>query len=188
MAIEFKVDFSQLEKLIETMKKYPDRLKKSLAGGLNKYTAEIVELIIQEYARQTGQNESDARAQITIDRATPDDLTTQIEQLAAFGWASPGEVSAGTLVKIVTTEDERVCEICQNAAEDSPYTVAEINRLREKWKHFHGAPGFTRTNLIHPNCRCVLQPWRTRDQTTGKIRQGPTSPDLFRSRSFKNPT
>ena len=49
------------------------------------------------------------------------------------------------LVKIVTMEDELVCQACEDAADDSPYTLEEAQAKLP----------------IHPNCRCLLQPFES---------------------------
>jgi hypothetical protein len=172
VSIEFRVDFRHLVQRIVELRQLPEQLTKSLAQGLNKYSEELVELIVMEFARQTGQSESDARQQVSVEkRATPNDLSTEIAQdFAGLGWSSPGQVSAGTLVNIVTMDDGNDCPICQDYAARSPYSLAEIASIRKKWEHYAGhAGGDTRTNLIHPNCRCVLQPWRRRDPVTGRF-------------------
>jgi hypothetical protein len=52
------------------------------------------------------------------------------------------------MVKVVTMGDDDVCEKCQQAADDSPYTLEEVYQIR----HDTGGDGC----LIHQNCRCGL--------------------------------
>jgi hypothetical protein len=47
-------------------------------------------------------------------------------------------------------EDEKVCQFCQDAAADSPYTMEEA---MAKQQHYD------MQGYLHPNCRCFLQPY-----------------------------
>ena len=79
----------------------------------------------------------------------------------------------------MTTGDGHDCEICNDVAENSPYTIEEVEQMATKWAGFEGAGGpGVRTNLVHPNCRCLTQPWtaaRRMPITMGEGRGAPSA-------------
>jgi hypothetical protein len=61
------------------------------------------------------------------------------------GWSSEGEQE--DLVEWVTAQDDKVCQACEDAADESPYSIDEAQALIP----------------LHPNCRCSVTPWFTNE-------------------------
>ena len=71
-------------------------------------------------------------------------------------------------------------QVCAQAAENSPYTVEDINTLAAKWKDLqppHLAAG-EMTNLIHPYCRCRTMPWIQSRRLNVQFATTPPSPPV----------
>ena len=103
----------------------------------------------------------------------------QLGAALAEAAATTPSISSSCL-QIVTSGDGTVCEICAHAAENSPYTVEDINMLAAKWKDFqppHPVVG-ERSNLIHPNCRCRTVPWDASRQQNVTFASAPSSPPV----------
>ena len=113
------------------------------------------------------------RQRVIIVRATPNSLEYDMDfsQVIAGdqSWQRPwaerdqSNFDQDTLVKIITQDDGYDCQLCKDAAADSPYTMAQILDLQSKWADYvpptpNIHPGVI-TNLIHPRCRCLTQPW-----------------------------
>jgi hypothetical protein len=81
------------------------------------------------------------------------------------------------------------CPVCQQEAA-VPHTVLDIQNMQAKWANFPGsttgpAPG-ARSNLVHPNCRCTVQPWLSTSRMPPTAGQSRTPPDLFNMRDMTN--
>lgn len=149
----------------------PPRLAPALARSLNAFGEEATRAMAQQLAAQYDLEPGAVMNLIVVRRASPGSLKYEADASAVARadtqWLRPweerdkAEFEKDTLVKIVTAGDEHDCEVCAEIAEHSPYTTSEVKKMAEKWAHWHGSSSgsFTRTNLIHPNCRCTTQPW-----------------------------
>jgi hypothetical protein len=172
MTAQLRVKAQDILKWARYLDQVPRQTRPAVARAINEYGDSVVESTAQAIAGRTGLDAHEIRSLIEIKRATPDNLTWEMDASAVATppsdwerpWAkrSDQNFQQQTLVKIVTSGDDHTCEICEEAAAKSPYTLEEINQLSKKWQHWQPAAGFAgeRTNLIHPNCRCVIQPWR----------------------------
>jgi hypothetical protein len=173
MTVKIKVNADDLLKWSRYLDEIPKRTRPALAKAMNDYGNGVANSAAQVIAGQTGLDVHDVRSQIQIKPATSSDLTWKMDasKVAKHGdddWERPWDKRSDkdfqkeTLVKIVTSGDEHTCEICEDAASKSPYTMEEINTLAMKWKHWDPPTGSSaaRTNLLHPNCRCAIVPFR----------------------------
>ena len=170
MTVRISVKADALLKWSRYLDEVPKRTRPAIARAINDYGHGVLESTAETIAAQTGLSVTDVRNQIRVKQATTNDLTWSLDatQLGKpKDWERPWNKRGGknfdqdTLVKIITSGDESTCEVCEEAASRSPYTMDEINNLMAKWKHWEPEVGAgARTNLLHPNCRCVLQPWQ----------------------------
>jgi hypothetical protein len=172
MTTNIKIDSSALLRWARYLDEVPRSSKAAVARAMNDYGRGVAESKAQVIAGQTGLDVHEVRALIEVEEATPERLIWKMDASAIVpppqDWERPWDARSNknfeqqTLVKIVTSGDDHTCEVCQEAADKSPYTMDEINALAGKWQHWQPAAGIVgeRTNLIHPNCRCILQPWR----------------------------
>jgi hypothetical protein len=170
--INVNIDFEDLLKWGRFMETVPRKTPAALARALNTVGDNVLRTSVEYLSDSTGLATNDIEPMITVHRATPSNLEWSMDASAITlnpspnwqrPWESPGDNTFNTnqLLNIVTSGDDTVCPICEQAAENSPYTVADINALAAKWANYtppHPVVG-ERTNLIHPNCRCVTQPW-----------------------------
>lgn len=171
--IEVSVKTDEILKWARFMQEIPKRTPRAIANSLNAAGDEILRQSIDYLADMTGLDVPDVQNAIAVRRATPSRLEWSMDASAITleespNWERPWESSSGDksfksqqLLKIITSEDFKVCPVCEEAAENSPYTPEDINKLAAKWKDYeppHPVEG-PRTNLVHPNCRCVTVPW-----------------------------
>jgi hypothetical protein len=167
-----EVDASDLLKWARYLDSLTVRIPVALARGLNAYGELSVRSMASQLADQYGLEAGAIMNLIVVRRATPGRLKFEADASAVTRadaqWLRPWEerdkstFEQDTLVRIVTVGDRFDCEICAEMAENSPYTLREVNAMAQKWGHWHGGGGAAsgaRTNLIHPNCRCTTQPW-----------------------------
>lgn len=170
--MNIEVDVSDLLKWARYFDKIPRESNAALARALNTVGQNVAENMASYLSDATGLNKLDVAEMFEVHQASPDDLEWSLDTSRVMGqngsrpWETRDTTTFDqqTLVKVVTLEDGHDCDICNSVAEESPYTLAQISDMRAKWANFtpsdHGpAPG-ERTNLVHPNCRCVLQPWQ----------------------------
>jgi hypothetical protein len=151
----------------------PKRTRPAIARAINDYGEGVADGTAAAIAEETGLDPHEVRALIDIKEATADHLVWEMDATAAApppqDWQRPWDTRSNkafeqqALVNIITSGDDHTCEICEEAAEKSPYTMDEINQLAAKWKHWEPPAGVvgTRTNLLHPNCRCAVVPFRS---------------------------
>lgn len=166
----------QWARYIETI---PQRTKAAAARAINAAGEEVVIGMATQIADKADLPVHEVAALIEVREATPQRLIWEADASniapPSHDWSRPMASRAGkqfqkqTLVNIITSGDRWTCEVCEKAAEEGPYTQGEIDRMVEKWKDFQPAtgpaPGF-RTNLVHPNCRCVLTPFTPKRRLT----------------------
>jgi|ERR1035437_1626046 hypothetical protein len=160
--IEVTIDATDLNKWSAYFSNIPKQTKAGLARALNKVGEGTAHGAAQFIANQANLDVNAVYQKIAITQATPDSLEWSMDASAisppSLDWSRPwGERDSNatfdqdTMVKVVTMDDENVCEKCQQAAIDSPYTLKEVYQIR----HDTGGDGC----LIHQNCRCGLAPW-----------------------------
>ena len=173
MSASFKVASTDLLKWARYLDEVPRQTKAAVSRAINDYGRGVVDAKAQAMADELGLDVHDVRSLIEVREATPQNLrwemdATKVVKRSPEDWARPWASRSDknfqepTLLKIVTSGDDHTCEICEEAALKSPYTVEEINQLAARWKHWEPPGGLAgaRTNLLHPNCRCVTQPWQ----------------------------
>jgi hypothetical protein len=183
-----EVDSEDVLHWARLMQNVPRRTKAAIARGLNTVGDNIVREAIQYHSDTTGLDPTELERLIIVKKATPDDLTWSLDQSALVSntewsrpWASPddGTFDQATLVRVVHSGDEHVCEKCIEVADHSPYTLAEVKALNP-----YGADFGSGTNLVHPNCRCMTQAWQaTRVLPVAVVGSG-APPELFTMRQL----
>jgi len=145
-------------------------LRPACARALNAFGVQVVRSMASTIAESRGLEVGAVAELIRVREATASDLTWEADASSvvspAVEWHRPwdarstAEFEKQALVKIVTTGDGRDCDLCNDVAENSPYTLDEVEHMAAKWAGFKGAGGSgVRTNIVHPNCRCITQPW-----------------------------
>jgi len=177
--LSFTADVSELLRLGELIEDIPKTSKPAVTAALNDFAQEQAKKAAEIIAGYTGMDVADVLEQIDVTLATPDNMTIQVDASAMADvlyvgnrlsreWVGRDDSTfqQNTLVRIVTQGDGRDCDICNEAAENSPYTMAEIANMQAKFAAFQAMyPDWTpgpgdRSNLIHPNCRCAIQSWK----------------------------
>ena len=194
MTARISINADDLLRWARYLNEVPKRTRPAVARAMNDYGRGVVDSTAQAIAGETGLSAYDVRSMIEVKEATADDLTWKMDATAVAkseDWERPwdkredGGFDKNTLVKIVTSGDETTCEICQEAAEKSPYTMEEINALSARWKHWEPDAGLgARTNLLHPNCRCSLQPWQQTRRVSVKFGGKGAPPELLNARQL----
>jgi hypothetical protein len=172
MSVLVKANFDALLKWSRYLDEVPKRTRPAIANALNDYGRGVARSKAEAVAAETGLDPDDVLNLIEVDEATADNLVWKMDASKVAtpppDWERPWEKRSDsafqqqTLVKIVTSGDATTCEICRDAASKNPYTMEEINTLAAKWQHWEPEAGIVgeRTNLLHPNCRCIIQPWQ----------------------------
>lgn len=171
--MDIDIDASSLLKWAGILEGLPRANRPAIATALNQLGDGILSELAENYAAATGLDATDVRAQIQTQEARPDSLHWSADasalKLTGDDWSKPWTVNTDNtfaqpmLLSIVTSGDECVCPICEAAAENGPYTPDEIAALAAKYADYVPPQSVTgeRTNLIHPNCRCVVQNFRS---------------------------
>ena len=188
--MKFEVDTDDLLKWARFGNMVRPKTKKAISSALNTVTDNVVAVAAKMLAQETGLDEDDVRELIIVKEATPDDPTVYIDMShvapdpSSRDWDDQrndanSPFAQGTLVKLVTQEDSKVCELCLEAASNSPYTIEEINSMNP-W-----ATG-TGIDIVHKNCRCAVQPWTATRQLPVRVTEfGATAPpELFTMREL----
>ena len=173
---------------------FDDVSKKSpeiLSGALNSVGDDVVRISVDYFAEATGLDAADVRPMLEVHPASPGNLRWVMDASAVVlkdspnwerPWDKPGDdtFSQQQTLAIVTSGDARVCQVCAQAAANSPYTVEDINVLAAKWKDWHPPqPGAGEmTNLIHPYCRCRTVPWIQSRRLNVQFATTPPSPPV----------
>ena len=209
--IEVSVKTDEILKWARFLQEIPKRTPRAIANSLNAAGDEILRQSIDYLAEMTGLDAPDVQNAIEVKKATPSNLEWSMDASAITleespnwerPWDKPGDKTfqSQQLLKIITSEDHKVCPICEEAAENSPYTPEDINALAAKWKDY--TPPYPvegpRTNLLHPNAvlegsrfigyghvtemvRAVFSADAVRTETTvGGFTIGPNHPVLTR--------
>lgn len=152
------IDTSSLQRFIGELRRAD--LKSGIADGLNMVGDAVRREVTESIAVQAGLTPSQVAWVIDYSPATGKRLRYDIrvrekdlQDILSRGgreWQTRQRDFDEKLVNVLTMRDDRVCPICEQIAEDGPYSIAEINHL----KVLH--PHFLRTDL---NCRCQLVPF-----------------------------
>ena len=179
MAFEaYHVDAGDLLRWASYLEDIPVVTNPAIARALNDYGHGVAERVAAKIAEKGDLPASEVLHLLKIREATPRRLVWELNAGNFFPpsgdwsrpWAERREkgFEKQTLVKIITMHDKLSCEICEDYAEGGPYLMAEIDEMKAKHANFlrehpdwRQGPGF-RTNLIHPNCRCMLTPFASR--------------------------
>lgn len=190
--IEIKIQVDDLLKWGAQLEEFGKETPIMFSRVLNKLGGSALQTSTDYLSAQTGLDSVDVRNAIQVHEASPQDLMWSMDARSITlepspnwerPWQKPGDntFNAQQLLQIVTSGDSTVCEICARAAENSPYTVEDINMLAAKWKDFqppHPVVG-ERSNLIHPNCRCRTIPWAASRQQNVTFASAPSSPPVL---------
>lgn len=173
--MQLKVDASDLLKWARYYENIPRVTKPALARALNTYGNGVVQEVVRVVSDQNGWDPDAVRQRIVTTEADPQHLEYSMDaSLVTVGnaqtdwsrdWSNrdTSNFDQDTLVQIITSGDACVCPVCEQVAEDGPYTMQQLNDMQAQWACYvpptpNIAPGVI-TNLVHPRCRCVAQPW-----------------------------
>jgi|SRR5215831_3594980 len=174
--VQLYVDITDLLHWARFLAELPRHTPPAIARALNIYGDEIVHAVVESIAQRTDLEEHAIRMNVYVKEATPDDLVWEMDATAMLpgpqDWARPwdgrntNQFDNDTLLKVVTQADltggdAGVCDVCLDVAQNSPYTQQQIAEMQAKWADYTPPVSVqgTRTNLVHPNCRCITQPW-----------------------------
>lgn len=174
MAIRVDINARDLVKFTQNTDKVPkSQIGVAASKALNKVGDKLIDEVVTAVVTQTGLKSDVVRRNIDVSRATPDKLQYKIDATRALveapasrpmpgarrfktGRKSDDYFYAEELVNIVTMEDEIVCPICDELAQDGPYPIAEARELIP----------------AHPHCRCVVEYARPRRELPVSFRKG----------------
>lgn len=159
--IKMKVVQDDLLNFIGFMGTAGQRTKSALVKSLNETGTALVQKLVTGIADEMGVPVHDVQDQIRVRKATPGELEFSADLSDVYendmssrdvprSRRDPQEreretepFAPGALVSIITAGDEKVCQICEEAAEEGPYTIEEARRLVPH----------------HPHCRCAVIPF-----------------------------
>jgi HEAT repeat protein len=169
--LSVNIETSALLKLAKTLSKKQAAVSVAAARALNNIGNEVVEEVIQSVMEQTGLDDAQVRKSVSVTRATRENLNFRINASKALIEEPETRPMAGRrqftrrpdtyfrqneLVNIVSMGDDKVCMICQDLEENSPYTIEEA-----------------RAHIpAHPHCRCLVQNARQRRDLPVEIKKG----------------
>lgn len=171
--MKIRVRADDLLKWSRFLNELPRRTKPAIARALNSYGNGVVNEVVKQIADKNSWDPDDVRSRIMVKQASPQDLTYTMDASLVVpqsqAWNRPfptrddSAFEQNTLIKIVTVDDGYDCDICRQIASEGPYTLQQVNQMQAKWADYvpptpNLHPG-TITNLVHPRCRCMTQPW-----------------------------
>jgi hypothetical protein len=183
--IHFSVDTKDLLRWSRYLTTIPKRTKPAIAKAMNTLGDHVVQTTALQISDKTGMTVSDVIASIVVSRASPSNLVWEMDATAVALPANPDNrnwdsrddsiFAEGQLVKIIANDDS--CDICQQAQEDSPFTIEQVRDMQAKYANYVPSKPVEgpRTNLLHPNCRCAVEPWRATRQFPVVVTQGNTT-------------
>lgn len=147
----FTKDLQRIWKVLETRK---TKLLGAAAKMLNNIGDKTKQEMAYMISSQTLIPAETVLNSITVKRASSGDLNYHIDATKAFIGMETRPMGSGSkfkqrpegyfhpkeLVNIVSMEDDKVCEICQEAVEHGPYTIEEAQAMLP----------------LHPHCRCLV--------------------------------
>jgi hypothetical protein len=200
------LDTTDLLRWARYLESMPAKLGPALARGLNAFGDEATQAMAKNLAAKYDLEAGAVMNLLVVRRASPGHLKYEVDGSAVAKtdprWLRPWEerdqsaFEQDSLVKVVTLGDEFDCEVCEQVAENSPWTAREIAQNQGKWTQMfdggggtgrhragHGLVG-TRTDLIHPNCRCVTRPWTSTRRMKMTFAESGAPPELLTVRQF----
>lgn len=199
------LDTSDLLRWSRYLEDLPPKLGPALASGLNAFGDEATHAMAQSLADRYDLEAGAVMNLLVVRRASPGNLKYEVDGSAVAKtdprWLRPWEerdkstFEQDTLVKVDTVGDEFDCEICEQVSKNSPWTMREITQNQGKWtelfdahgahggKTSHGAVGI-RTDLVHPNCRCITQPWTSTRRMKMTFAESGAPPELLTARQL----
>jgi hypothetical protein len=172
MGDSYSVDARELLNWANYLEEIPKVTSQAIANGLNNYGEIVARQAAEEYAEKSDLQASEVYNSIVITPATArrlewrmdlSALKASTEDLARpIGGRADNQFRDQELVTIVMTHDARgPCEVCEEAAAMGPYTQAQIDIIAHRWRDFNPPRPVQgeRTNLLHPNCRCIVTPY-----------------------------
>lgn len=189
--IHVQIETDDLLKWAGYFDELPKKTPAAIARALNSVGGNVLEISVDYFAEGSGLDAVDVRPLIEVHEATAGSLRWMMDASAVTlvdspnwerPWDKPGDntFAQQQLLQIVTSGDGQVCEVCAQAAVNSPYTVEDINKLAAKWKDFqppHLVSG-ERSNLLHPQCRCQTVPWIQSRRLNVQFATTPPSPPV----------
>ena len=197
MIPSYEVDADDLLKWARYLDKISKSTNIAIADALNDYGAGVVRRAAIVIARKGDLSPSEVMNWIEVKEATPRRLEwsmdaskfapPSLDWSRPFGGRDTKQFEKQILVNIVTLHDKFVCEKCEEAAEKNPWTMAQIDVMKQQWKDWKPAtgpaPGF-HTNLIHPNCRCVITPFASKRRLPVTFGEHAAKEELFTARQL----
>jgi hypothetical protein len=181
--IRIDIDASDIQRFIQEFRHLSDEVKRAGRDALNEVGDEMTTRTVRELALNTGIGPHHAWQFVKRTRATLRNLLYEVrlnnELIEQEGRGAPLErtfeerisntFKEGILVRVMTAEDNAVCEICQDIAEQGPYSLEEIRKLKARHPHFLS------TAL---NCRCKLSPAKFTRRLPVTMKEGKATFDV----------
>lgn len=174
----FTIDTSKLLDFVRKLKRIDS--KSVVADTLNELGNSVKHRVITNIVNQTGLDYSKVEQVVQLSPATGRRLNIRIRirekalqdalgEQKAMGrkWEKPNREFDEKLVNVRTMRDDKVCPVCEQIAEEGPYSLEEINRLKIVHPHFLNT---------HFNCRCQLVPFAPKKRL--EMTQSSIIPDL----------
>lgn len=155
--MKLNIDASDLLRFTRVAEKIERENKTAIARALNSVGNGVVRELTFKMAKSHGVSPERVASLITTQQASANRHLFRISVksgLPEAGTELPrrhDEFEEGQLVIVVTAGDDKVCQVCQDIAENSPYTIEQARALIP-----HGGP------LGDHECRCAIQPYVSR--------------------------
>jgi hypothetical protein len=176
--MRFEVDASDITNFVSRMQNWPTHLETVQVSALNEVGDGVARQVVNTIADHTGlMYESASRFvqttpatvasrtyEIRVRQAMIEGEMTSREGLPRRDWLTRDNdtFNSDMVFTVVTAKDDKVCLICQEIAENGPYTIEELNALRSEHPHF-----LTR----ELNCRCATTPFRPERRLPVRMRE-----------------
>lgn len=184
--LQMDVDLSGLLHFARFLEDLAEETPYAVARALNAAGEEVLTGVVHDIADNTGMDTGTVRNAIVVYQADARNpawsfdasaLSTQKRGDRPWVTRDSSLFDADELYKIVTYLD--CCPVCEEIAADSPFTGEQIADFAAKWANYQPpTPNILVgeiTNLLHPRCRCVTQPWVGHRRITAQFgRHGPS--------------
>lgn len=179
MTLRVSFDTNELLRFTRRVADTDKLIHRTMLASLNEVGDATVERIALSISRETGLDVERSRRLITVQRASSSRAEYRIavdyrgaeDDRLSRGKVNQRELAsrdrnafkAEMLVNVVTAGDNNVCPICEQIAEEGPYSPDELAKLKSIHPHFLN-PTF--------HCRCALVPFRPRSRLQLRSRSG----------------
>jgi hypothetical protein len=166
--MDIKADISALLRFAKLLGQVPTHTKTNVARAINAAGNNIMLATARKIANKLGVAVEEVVAKIRVTEATANkwrwEMDTSEVTPPSGDWDRPWdrpaqeqvqEAEHDVLVSIVTAKDEKVCHICEAAADENPHSMSEIHEMQAGKFLGDGEEA----GLLHPLCRCVLKPY-----------------------------